>query len=174
MKYLNGTQDDVLILSADDLSIIKWYVDAAFAVHPDFRSHTGGTMTYGKGTIQSQSRKQKLNTRSSTEAELVGADDMSVMILWTKLFMEAQGYAITENILYQDNKSTILLEKNGKSSSSKRTRALNIRYFFLTDQIAKKNLTVEYCPTDKMVGDYMSKPLQGKAFQTLKKQIMGN
>ena len=61
--------------------------------------------------------------RDSTEAELVGADDMSVMILWTKLFMEAQGYAITENILYQDNKSTILLEKNGESSSSKRTRA---------------------------------------------------
>ena len=119
MKYLNGTQNDTLILSTDDLHVIKWYVDAAFAVHPDFKSHTGGGMTYGCGMPITQSRKQKLNTRSSTESELVSADDMSTMILWMKLFMEAQGYEIKQNILYQDNKSTILLENNGKKSSSK-------------------------------------------------------
>ena len=131
-------------------------------------------MSYGGGMAQSISRKQKLNTRSSTEAELVGADDVSVMILWTKYFMEAQGYQVQKNILYQDNKSTILLENNGKRSSSKRTRAFNIRYFFLTDQIEKGNLSIEYCPTTEMIGDYMSKPLQGKLFQKFKKQIMGN
>jgi hypothetical protein len=163
-----------LILSADDLQVIKWYVDASFAVHPDFRSHTGGVATFGKGAPYSMSRKQKLNTRSSTEAELVGADDMSTMILWTKLFMEAQGYEIKKNILFQDNKSAILLETNGKKSSSKRTRALNIRYFFLTDQVEKGNLAIEYCPTDKMVGDFMTKPLQGKRFEEFKKTIMGH
>ena len=118
LRYINGTRDDKLILSADDLHVIKWYVDASFAVHPDFKSHTGAVMTYGTGAIQTTSRKQKLNTRSSTESELVGADDMATMILWTKLFMEAQGYKIKKNILYQDNKSTILLENNGKRSSS--------------------------------------------------------
>ena len=174
LKYCNGTKNEVLTLSADDLHVLKWMVDAAFAVHPDFRSHTGGHLSYGTGTIHSQSRKQKLNTGSSTEAELVGADDMSVMVLWTKLFMEAQGYEITKNILYQDNKRTILLEKNGKKSSTKRTRALNIRYFFLTDQIDKGNLCVECCPTDHMIGDFFSKPLQGNQFRTLKKIIMGN
>ena len=162
-----------MILSADDLHIIKWFIDASFAVHPDFKSHTGGGMTYGKGIIQSQYRKQKLNTRSSTEAELVGVDDMSVMVLWTRLFMEAQGYEIKQNILYQDNKSTILLEKNGKRSSSKRTRAFNIRYFFLTDQIEKGNLSVEYCPTDQMIGDFWTKPKQGKQFQAFKKANHG-
>jgi hypothetical protein len=108
-------------------------VDAAFAVHPDFKSHTGGVMTFG-GAAQSISRKQKLNTRSSTESEVVGADNVLVMILWTKLFLEEQGYKIEQNVLYQDNKSTFLLETNGKRSSSKRTRALNICYFFLMDQ----------------------------------------
>lgn len=67
-----------------------------------------------------------------------------------------------ENILCQDNKSIIPLENNSKSSSSKRTGALNVRCFFLTDQIWKKNLSVVHCPTNKMVGDYVSKPLQGK------------
>ncbi|MGC8532993.1 MAG: Ty1/Copia family ribonuclease HI, partial [Acidiphilium sp.] len=95
-------------------------------------------MTYGGGAAQSISRKQKLNTRSSTEAELDGADDAATMILWTKLFMEAQGHTIEKNILYQDNKSTILLENNGKRSSSKRTRAFNIRYFFQMIKLKKE------------------------------------
>jgi hypothetical protein len=154
--------------------VIKWYVDASFAVHPDFKSHTGTVATLGKGAPYTMSRKQKLNMRSSTEAELVGADDLSTMILWTKLFMKAQGYEIKKNILYQDNKSAILLETNGKKSSSKRTRALNIRSFFLTDQIEKGNVTVEYCPTLEMIGDYMTKPLQRKLFEKFRKEIMGH
>ena len=174
MKYCNGTRDDKLILSTDNLHVIKWYVDASFGVHVDKKSHTGGIMTYGGGAAQSISRKQKLNTRSSCEAELVGADDAATMILWTKMFMEAQGHTIEKNILYQDNKSTILLENNGKRSSSKRTRAFDIRYFFLTDQVEKGNLKIEYCPTTEMWGDYMSKPLQGKLFQKFKKLIMGH
>jgi len=66
-------------------------------------------MTLGRGCVLNRSRKQKLNTRSSTEAELVGADDMSQLIFWTKLFMEAQGYEIKHNVVYQDNKSIVLL-----------------------------------------------------------------
>ena len=126
IKFLSGTRNKKLTLSADDLRIIKWFVDVAFAVHPDFKSHTGGNMTFGQGAVQSISRKQKLNTRSSTESELVGTNDISTMILWTRLFMEAQGYKIKKNILYQDNKSTILLELNGKKSSGKRMRTLNV------------------------------------------------
>ena len=113
MRFINGTGEDKLILTADDLRILKWFVDVSFAVHPDFRSHTGAGMTTGKGLIMSMSRKQKLNTRSSTEGELVGADDAAQMILWTMHFMEAQDYEVKDNILYQDNKSTIkLLEKD--------------------------------------------------------------
>jgi hypothetical protein len=85
-----------------------------------------------------------------------------------------QGVKIDQNILCQDNKSTMLLLNNGKRSSSKRTRAFNIRYFFLTDQMEKNHLAVEYCPTTGMVADYMSKPLQGKLFQEFRKAIMGH
>ena len=68
-------------------------------------------MTMGKGAILSMSQKQKLNTKSSTISELVGADDATTIMLWTKLFMEEQGYKNDENFLYQDNKSAILLGK---------------------------------------------------------------
>jgi len=111
MKYLKSRREMVLTLSADALNILKWYVDPSFAVHADFKSHTGSVMSMGKGAITMVSHKQMLNTKSSTTAELVGADNVSTMMLWTKLFMEEQGYPIEEIILYQDNKSEILLEK---------------------------------------------------------------
>ena len=118
-------------------------------------------------------KEAELNTRSSTEAELVGADDVTTQILWTKHFMEAQGYMIEDNILHQDNKSTILLQENGNKSGGKWLRALNVRYFFLTDQVEKGNLRITYCPTDDMTADYMMKPLQGEKFRKFRAEIMG-
>ena len=118
-------------------------------------------MTMGKGFMLSTSRKQQLNTRSSTEAELVAVDDGMSIMLWTKLFLEAQGHEIEDNILHQDNKSAILLEKNGKASSSKRTRHLNIRCFFVADQVKKGNLKIICCPTDDMIADCFTKPTTG-------------
>jgi hypothetical protein len=61
------------------------------------------------------STKQKLNTHSSTETEIVGADNFMPAICWTQYFLEAQGYEVVDNILFQDNKSAILLEKNGNN-----------------------------------------------------------
>ena len=83
-----------------------------------------------------------------------------------------QGHKITCNILQQDNESAIRLEKNEKFSSHKATKHINIRYFFITDQINKKNVTVKYCPTDDLTVDFMSKPLQGAKFQKFKSMIM--
>ena len=94
-------------------------------------------------------------------------------MLWTKLFTEAQGYPVENNIVYQDNKSSILLEKNGRDSAGKRSRAINIRYFFMTDQVKKGNVTIEYCSTDDMWGDFMSKPLQGEKFRKFRSLIQG-
>jgi hypothetical protein len=153
MKYLNGTKGENLTLSADNLRVVKWYIDASFVVHPDFKSHTGAILTLGKGAMQSITRKQKMNVQSSTEGELVAVDDAATMILWTKLFLEAQGYDVDKNIVYQDNKSAILLEINGKKSSGKQTRALNICYFFITDQVEKGNAQIEHCGTNNVVGE---------------------
>jgi hypothetical protein len=99
--------------------VVKWYVGASFAVHPDFKSHTSAVMILGKGSMQSIARKQKMNVQSSTEGELVAVDNAATMILWTKLFLEAQEYDVEKNIVYQDNKSAILLETNGVRESKR-------------------------------------------------------
>ena len=173
MKYLNGTKQYHLTVAIDDLKVVKWYVDASYGAHEDFRSHTGSVMSMGTGAMQAGSVKQKLNTRSSTEAELVGVDDVIAKILWTKLFIEEQGYEIEKNILYQDNKSSILLETNGRKSAGKRSRHINIRYFFVTDQVRMGNVEIKHCPTEGMFGDYMTKPLQGEKFREFRRMILG-
>eukprot|EP00957_Ditylum_brightwellii_P174408 13279746-Ditylum_brightwellii.AAC.1 len=70
LKYLKGTINMVLTLLVDNIHVVKWWVDGAFAVHANMRSHTGVTMTLGKGSIYSALIKQKVNTRSSTKTEL--------------------------------------------------------------------------------------------------------
>jgi hypothetical protein len=172
MRFLRGTKHDKLTLECDENLDIKWYIDASFAVHPDMRSHTGASMTLGKGSVYSTSRKQRLNTKSSTEAELVGVDDAMPMVIWTRNFMEAQGYEVHDNVVFQDNQSAILLEKNGRRSSGRRTRHINIRYFFVSDRVKNGEMRIEYCPTDEMIADFFTKPLQGSLFRKLRQKIM--
>lgn len=172
MKYLYQTSGDILTLKSDKSRVLQWHVDAAFAVHPDYKSHTGGMLSMGGGALSAVSRKQKINTRSSTEAEIVAVDDMVTPMVWTKLFLEAQGYEVKNNTLNQDNQSAIKMAINGKQSAGKRSRHLNIRLFYITDQIAKKNIDVTFCPTDDMVADYFTKPLHGEKFKQFRQVIM--
>ena len=124
IRYLRGTPELALTLRVDKEIVVRWWVDGSFAVHPNMRGHSGGCMSLGAGVIAPGSNKQKLNTRSSTESELVAVDDFMASLLWTNNFLRAQGVEVQKTILYQDNQSAILLEKNGRASCSKRTKHL--------------------------------------------------
>ena len=172
MLFLNTTKEDVLTLRSDKSHKVKYYVDAAYAVHPDMKSHTGIVMTMGYGAVISSSLKQKMNSRSSTEAECIGVDDAISLIIWSLRFLEAQGYEVQECIVYQDNESAIKLQRNGRWSAGKRSRHLDIKIFYIKDQIDKGLLDVKYCPTDQMMADYMTKSLQGSKFGKQRRFIM--
>ena len=128
--------------------------------------------------------KQKINTKSPTEAELVGVDDAMNFVEWVQLFVGEQLKSInsdsilkkigSEIVIQQDNTSTILLARNGKQSSTKRTRHINIRYFYVTSKIKDGSMSVIYHPTKEMVSDYLTKPLQGCLFRTHRNSIMGH
>jgi hypothetical protein len=172
MAFLKATSEEVLTLEADDSQNIYWYIDAAFAVHADMKSHTGAMMSLGKGATIADSTKQKVNSRSSTEAELNAVDDKISKVLWVKKFLEAQGFKVMVNVIYQDNESTIKLSENGKASSGKRTRHFDIKMFYVTDLIDRNEVDIEYCPTEDMVADYLTKPLLGTQFHRFRDLIM--
>ena len=127
----------------------------------------------GHGAIHQKCTKQKINTKSSTETEVVGASDYLPWLIWTTNFLKEQGHNIETNIFYQDNESAIRLEKNGRMSCGEKSRHINIRYFFITDVIRRENIKIIHCPTQRMLADFYTKPLQGSLFIKLRNIIMG-
>jgi hypothetical protein len=109
LKYIRGTISMPLILKAESLSIVKWWVDTSYATRGDERGHTGATTSMGEGSITGISEKQKINTRSSTESERVTVNEVAPQMLWTRYFIESQVYKLDESVLNQDNMSVMLL-----------------------------------------------------------------
>ena len=173
LLFLQDTIDDERIIGADDLRELFTFIDASHAVHENMRGHTGGLMSFGRGVFHSRSTKQRINTRSSTESELVGTYEYMPYNIWVQNFMETQGYKLKSNIIYQDNQSAIKMETNGRASGSDRSRHINIRYFFVKDYVRRNEIQIQYCPTDKMQADYFTKPLQGSLFRKFRAIIMG-
>jgi hypothetical protein len=126
----------------------------------------------GRGATSSYSRKLKMNTRSSTETELVTADLLMPEMLWSLHFIQAQGYDAECVGLYQDNISTQLLIKNGKLSSGKRTKHIKVKFFFIKDRVDDGEKRVVDCPTKEMWADIMTKPLLGTAFRVMRVELM--
>ena len=174
LEYLRGTKEMPLRLGADSLDRFMTWVDASFAVHSDMRSHTGGVISFGRGGIICKSKKQNINTKSSTEAELIGASDYLPHTLYVKMFMEAQGYPIAKAVFYQDNESAIKMERNGKASCGQRSRHIDIRYFFITDHSKNRNIDIAHCPTTDMLADFFTKPLQGSLFRKFRSVLLGH
>lgn len=172
MRNLQSTVDLPLTLKADGSGNLYWWVDASFGVHPDMKGHTGGTFSMGKGSIYSTSSAQKLVGRSSTEDELIGVHDVLPQMLWTRYFLREQGFAVEKTILYQDNMSAMLLEKNGRGSSTKRTRHIKLRYYYVKQHVDNGDIEIVHCPTGIMWGDYFTKPLQGSPFYLQRDAIM--
>jgi hypothetical protein len=103
-------------------------------------------------------------TKSSTEAEIVGVDDLLGYILWMPYFMEEQRYDMEPLLLYQDNMSAILLETNGKASSSRRTKHIKVKYFYIKKKVDDREIVIKHCPMEQMWTDINTKPKQGKVF----------
>ena len=174
LRYLNATKDLGLKLGGDAAGYIgvQIFADAAYGVHADAKSHSGISVTIGRGAVLVGSKKQRIVTKSSFEAELVTQSDSVSYGFRVLNFIKAQGYNVDAGIIYQDNQAAIKAAENGRSTSS-RTRHINIRCYFLKQFLDSGELQVIYCPTDRMVADVLTKPLQGDVFFRLRDVLLG-
>ena len=58
-------------------------------------------------------------------------DEALAQVLWTSYFIKCQGFNTASNTVYQDNKSTVVLEHKEKEAGSKRTKHVKVRHFLL-------------------------------------------
>ena len=119
--------NDIRIIGAKDVRTLLTWIDAAYGIYPNMRGQTGGAMSFGTGIIHGRSSKQKLNAKSSTEAEIIGVSEYLPFHIWVVNFLEKQGYKTSRKILFQDNQSAMKLEKNGRNSCTGNSRHIDIR-----------------------------------------------
>ena len=159
------------VANSDKPLDLQAWIDSSFAPHGDAKSHTGLVIALDNGPIFASSTKQKLVSKSSTEAELIALSDSLSQVIWSREFLIGQGYPIGQTKVNQDNKSTISMIKNGKGSS-KRTRHVNIRYFWVKERVDKGEVEISYLQTADMVADILTKPLQGELFRKLRGRLL--
>ena len=173
LKYLNGTRDVFMTLGLKNGVVdVFGSIDASYATHMNGKSHSGLTLSIGRGTILSMSKKQSIVTKSSTEAEIVGVSDMLSPVIGFREFLLHQGYAdLGPANIGQDNLSGITMMERGKSDNF-RSKHINVRYFFMKDRIENKEIKFIYVPTSEMVADFMTKPLQGALFKRMSDNLL--
>ena len=172
IRYLNCTSELGITFDVSGELAVTAFIDASYGVHADGKSHSGAVIILGKsGPVHAKSNKQKLTTKSSTEAELVSLSDNVSQVIWTRDFLSAQGYSMKAARVYQDNQSTMALVEKGRSTAEK-TRHINIRYFFVKDRVDAGEIFIEYCPTERMLADILTKPLQGPAFREMRDLLL--
>jgi hypothetical protein len=171
--YLNGSKGFGIRFTGAGKSVdsIKAMMDAAFGVHFDFKSQTGIVIMLFDGPIDVQSTKQKCVTKSSHEAELVAASDGGSKAIWCRRFLEGQGYVMPPTLVGQDNMATIASLLKGAPTGD-RSRHVNIRNFWLQQEVENKELSIEYVPTTEMIADCLTKPLQGELFVKMRRLLL--
>jgi len=144
------------------------YIDASHGIHADRRGHTGVVLMMGGSVIYCRSMRQKRNTKSSTETELMATTDQVPNTLWVSHFLEALHIPSFTSIpvvhCKQDNQSTMTLINKGPSNNQA-TRHIEIRHYWFTDFIINQELKLNYCPTEDMIADIMTKAVTVALFQ---------
>ncbi|GFH56607.1 hypothetical protein CTEN210_13083 [Chaetoceros tenuissimus] len=172
MSFIKTTLNDKRVIGADSLHKMLTMVDSAHAVHRDMQGHTGGLISFGTGLVDTKSTKQKMNTRSSTKTEHVGTSEYMPKNIYFEMLMGELGYKL-KNYIAKDNESEIKLLKNGRDLCTWNSKHIVIKYFWVTNRIKNGDIEVVYCPTEEMLADFMSKPVQESLFKNFRAALMG-
>ena len=154
---------------------LETYIDASHAVHrTDGRSHSGIVLTLGGAPFYCSSSRQELNTRSSTESEIVAMSSASSMIQWARQFMQEQGFKdILPAHCWEDNESALKLWEKGYSTA-KETKHIETRYFYMTDLSRRRIVTLEHIGTEDQLADILTKGLSESKFIMLRDRLFGS
>jgi hypothetical protein len=171
LDYVISTKEKCLRLDADGDMVFKVWVDASHASHTDQRGHTGIVLTLGKSVVYTSSKKQKLNTLSSTESELVALSEAYCAVRWIFELGKFLGIIVDTVIFHEDNLPVIHMLERGFSNSSN-SRHIDIRYFFVIDKIRNGEIKVIHVKTEDQLADILTKAICGEGFATQSDRLL--
>jgi len=162
VKFLKGTfQMDLFA-----------YIDAGYGVHETGESRSGLVITLNGTPVLCKTTRQRIVTKSSTEAELVALSDGLTDVIWCREFIQSAGFELPATRVGEDNTSVLTLLEERKFGTA-RTKHINVRYFFICDRIASGELVMVYVRTKEQLADILSKALMGQQFQVLQSRLHG-
>ena len=141
VRYIRWSGDSGLVFRPGGSGIsVKLFVDASYGVHVDGKSHTGSCVVIEDiGAVHCRSTKQRIVSKSNTEAELIGLSDSANQGIHTRMFLDNQGYSMGPVTVYQDNMSCMALIDRGRSGAEK-TGHIEIRYFWVKERVSTGEL----------------------------------
>jgi len=175
MRYLEGTVNYGIVLGASEGSgnnmILECYVDADWAGDKTDRKSTSGYVTFlDKSLVSWKCEKQAVVAQSTTEAELISANSGAREVIALRRIMIDLGIPqVKPTTMFEDNQGCIALMHN--DVKNKRTKHIEIKYFWIRDQITNGELNMVYCPTERMVADIMTKALNRELFCRLRSML---
>ena len=119
---------------------------------------SGYVYLINNGAVSWSSKQQKLVTLSTTELKYIGLTHATKEAIWIRSFlMEVLGWPDDPLLLYSDNQSAIALAKDDRFHT--RTKHIDIRFHFIRYAVAEGKIQLEFCPTEDMVADALTKAL---------------
>lgn len=171
LRYLQGTKDYGIWYKPITSSNLTGYTDSDWAGSlDDMKSTSGYTFSLGSGIFSWASKKQDSVAQSSAEAEYIAAAATASQAIWLRRILTDMGEEQTKpTTIYCDNKSAIAMAKNPVHHS--RTKHIAIKYHFLREAEANKEIQVDYCPTEEQLADIFTKALPRPKFEELRKML---
>ena len=170
LRYLKGTVDCGILYKREESSECVGFSDADWAGDVNDRKSTSGYLfQISGGAVSWRSKKQECVALSTAEAEYVALASAAQESIWLrKLFADLGRTPKGPTTIFEDNQSAIAMCKNPQHHG--RAKHIDIKYHFIREQVANKNVKLEYCPTKVMTADMFTKGLAREQFYTLRSQ----
>jgi hypothetical protein len=170
-RYLKGTKHAAIVYDKNAPALLEGYMDASYASSLDDRkSVTGYIFTYCGGPVAWNSKKQQTVAASTAEAEYMAASEAAIEGIWLKHFLQELNLWQQDSVkLYEDNSACIRLAENPQHVTA--AKHIELKHHFIRDRVALGDLSIAQLPTNKMLADLLTKPLQGEHFNNLRASI---
>jgi hypothetical protein len=172
LGYLKSTKERTLLLRAQKERKVTAYIDAAYAVHGDSKSHSGVVVYVGDTLVYVSSKKQKCMSKSPTEAELIAlTDNLGLVELFREFLEFVTQSSVPAPVIYQDCSAVVSLVTKGGGKT--RTKHMRARMNLAKEMVDEGRAEIIHVKAPRMKADGFSKPYDESKHKPFARCVQG-